>query len=197
MSANNSPEKIDTQESTENGLGARSRNLTEKGHEHQISVCEQKLRSAISSWRRQLNKLLVEISDSDNIETIREKRDLFQLNFDAIFTNFENLQSLKDDVKTEASKLENIEVEHQQAMQNVMQRIRELDSVKYELGSNVSGKSFKSAISTSQSSSSKKSDSSRISNVAAKRAALKTKLKYIDIESKCLAELQKIKPSKK
>ena len=74
-----------------------------------------------------------------------------------------------------------------------MQRIRELDSVKYELGSNVSGKSFKSAISTSQSSSSKKSDSSRISNVAAKKAALKTKLKYIDIESKCLAELQKIK----
>ena len=90
---------------------------------------EQKLRSAISSWRRQLNNLLVEISDSDNIETIREKRDLFQLNFDAICTNFENLQSLKDDVKTEASKLENIEVEHQQATQNVMQRIRELDSV--------------------------------------------------------------------
>ena len=99
--------KIDTQESTENGLGARSRKLTEKGHEYQISVCEQKLRSAISSWRRQLNKLLVEISDSDNIETIREKRDLFQLNFDAICTNFENLQSLKDDQQVNPPVLKN------------------------------------------------------------------------------------------
>lgn len=45
--------------------------------------------------------------------------------------------------------------------------------------------------------SSGKSDILKISDAAARRAALKTKLKYIDIESKFKAELQKIKTIKK
>lgn len=83
MSANNSPEKTvneQTQESTENtgSLGARQRTLTEKGLEYQTSVYEQKFSKAISAWRRQSNTLYVEVSDSDDIDTIREQRDIFQ-----------------------------------------------------------------------------------------------------------------------
>ena len=76
------------------------------------------------------------------------------------------------------------------------QHIREIDSLKYEIGFNVSSKSFQSAISKSQSSSSKRSDSSRISNVAAKKTVLKAKLKYINMESKYLTDLQKIQTMK-
>ena len=154
---------------------------------------KKKFNSAISAWRRQSNNLLVEVSDSDSVHTIREQRDLFQTCLDTVCSIFEHLQSLNDDVKLEAAKVENIEIEHQQIIKNVTQHIRETVSIKYEIGSNVSSKSFQSAISKSQSSSSKRSESSKISNVAAKKAVLKAKLKYIDLESKCLADLQKSK----
>lgn len=81
-------------------------------------------------------------------------------------------------------------------MQSATQRIREIESIKYEISSQASNRSLQSAISNSHSTSSNKSNTPRIPVLSAKKAALKTKLKYIDLESKCLAELQKIQTIK-
>ena len=74
-------------------------------------------------------------------------------------------------------------------MLNVAQLIRELNLQGQEISSN---RSFRSAMSMN----SKHSNLSKISDVAAQKAALQAKLKYIDAESKCKAQLQKIQTMK-
>ena len=90
MSDNNSEE-----EGTENGLVVHSRIPSEKGLQYQSSTFEKMFNSAVSAWRRQSNKLLVEVSDSDSVDTIREQRGLFQNSLDTVCSIFEHLQSLK------------------------------------------------------------------------------------------------------
>lgn len=74
-------------------------------------------------------------------------------------------------------------------MLNVAQRIAELNSQKLETNSN---KSSRSAMSKS----SKHSNVSQVSDAAKRKAILQAKLKYIDMESKCKAQLEKIQTMK-
>ena len=118
--------------------------------------------------------------------------------FDELSTVFENLQSVKDDYSAEAAKFEGIESDHQQCMSTVDHRIHDLDMQNQEV---VSNRSFRSAISTSSkrsgsSKTSERSNASKISDANAKKAILQAKLKFIDIESKCKAQLQKVQTMK-
>ena len=75
----------------------------------------------------------------------------------------------------------------QDLMRKISNRIQEIESQKYEVVSNKSS----SSSSSSRSRSSTKSGISKISDLSVRKAALKTKLKYLDIESKFKVELQK------
>ena len=172
------------QESPETDLSSRERSMTEKGHEYHISQLEERFRATISSWRRQSNKLASVMTEANDTVTIRNHHDILQLS-----KVFESLQELKDDSSTEAGKFESVETDYQDGMLSVEQRIRALDSQKQEVSSN---KSFHSAMSTS----SRHSNVSRISDAAARKAALQAKLKCIDNVSKCKAQLQKIQTIK-
>ena len=78
-------------------------------------------------------------------------------------------------------------------MHKISNRIQEIESQKYEVVSNKSSSSSRS----SRSLSSTKSGISKISDLSFRKAALKTKLRYLDIESKFKVELQKIQTIKK
>ena len=109
---------------------------------------------------------------------------------------FQHLQSITDYYAAEGAKFEEIELQHQDLMNRVSLRVQELEGQRYDLASQSSGRSGRSSRSTSTIRS-KKSNISKISDAAVRHAALKTKLKYIDIESKFKAELDKIQTIKK
>lgn len=172
----------------------RERNLTEKGLAFRISFCENNFKTALSAWRRRSNKVSVLMSDCQDADILREHRGLVENALEELTMKVHQLKAVKDSVLVETEKLEQVESDHLRLMQGISECIREIESQRYEVGSNAS--SIKSAHSKS-SRSSGKSDISKISDAAVRRAALKTKLKYIDIESKFKAELQKIKTIKK
>ena len=164
--------------------GARARVPTEKGLEYQITVAENKLKGSMSTWRRDASRLSVLISDESNILSLRQQRDLIQNAFENLCTDFKHISDLKSDINLEASKFESIEEEHQRLMQEVSASIREIErQAQSELGS-------------SKSKMSGRSNTSRASEAAARRAVLKAELKYIDLESKSQADLMKIKKMK-
>ena len=177
------------EQNPETDLGSRGRTMTEKGRTYQISLLEEGFKTSISSWRRQSNKLSSIMTDSNDIVTIRNHRDLLDNKFEELSKAFERLQECKEDHSTEAERFETVETDHQHVMLNVAQLIRELNLQRQEISSN---RSFRSAMSMN----SKHSNMSKISDVAARKAALQAKLKYIDVESKCKAQLQKIQTMK-
>ena len=165
--------------------GARARVPTEKGLEYQITVAENKLKGSMSTWRRDASRLSVLISDESNILSLRQQRDLIQNAFENLCTDFKHISDLKSDINLEASKFESIEEEHQRLMQQVSASIREIErQAQSELGS-------------SKSKMSGRSNTSRASEAAARRAVLKAELKYIDLESKSQADLMKIKKNER
>lgn len=181
----------DQSEQTEN-LGTRSRTRTERGAEYDVSLYEQKFKSAISAWRRQSNRTSMILSDSPDVDLIRAHRDSVQGAFDELTVVFQQLQGLREDSFPEAAKFEDIELQHQDLMHRVSLHILELENKNYETASQSSHHSSRSKSSVK----SKRSNISKISDAAARQAALKTKLKYIDIESKFKAELEKIQTIK-
>lgn len=173
-------------------LGVRQRTQTQKGLEYQISLNEQKFKSSASAWRRQNTCALRILSDSPDVDLIRGHRDSVQRCFDDLCLVFDNLQGMQETCKAEAAKFEEIELQHQDLMQNIASRIQDLENTKDE---NASLSSHVSRSASSQRS--RKSNISRISDAATRHAALKTKLKFIDIESKFKAELKKLQTIKK
>ncbi|MES9904690.1 MAG: DUF1759 domain-containing protein, partial [Sedimenticola sp.] len=185
-------------------LGARQRTMTEKGLEYQISLYEQKFKSAISAWRRNAAKALVLLSDTRDTQIIREQRNVSQQSLDELSQIFQHLQSLKDNCTDEAEKLATIEIEHQQLMQDITACIRDIEYPKSEVSSHVSSRSARSDSARSagggsarSAHSSRKSNVSKVSDALAREAALKTELKYIDIESQYKTGLKKIETIKK
>ena len=175
---------------------AREQKLNEKGLAYRISLLESNYKTALSSWRRRSNKLSVLMADCQDVTLLREHRDKVENALEELRIGVDQLQGLKDNVIAETEKLEQVESDHQNLMRSICECIREIESQKYEIASNASSKSSCSKSSRS-SRTSRISNMSRISDAAVRKAALQTKLKYIDIESKLKAEWQKIRTIKK
>ena len=173
--------------------GSRLRTKTPKGVEYEINVFEQKFKSAVSAWRKQYNRALMMISDTPDTDLIKAHRDAVQNSLDDVCYVFQHLQKIKETTVAEEEKFENAEIQHQDLMHKISNPIQEIESQKYEVVSNKSSSSSHS----SRSRSSTKSGISKISDLSVRKAALKTKLKYLDIESKFKVELQKIQTIKK
>ena len=173
--------------------GSRLRTKTPKGVEYEINVFEQKFKSAVSAWRKQYNRALMMISDTPDTDLIKAHRDAVQNSLDDVCYVFQHLQKIKETTVAEEEKFENAEIQHQDLMHKISNRIQEIESQKYKVVSNKSSSSSRS----SRSRSSTKSGISKMSDLSVRKAALKTKLKYLDIESKFKVELQKIQTIKK
>lgn len=171
----------------------RTRTQTEKGREYRVTFLENNFKAALSVWRRASNKASVLMSDCQDADILRAHRGSLEAALDEFHIKFYQLQGLKEDVSIESEKIEQADIEHHRIMQSICECIREIESQKYEVRSNVSSKSAHSKSSRTSS----KSDISKISDAAARKAAYKAELKYIDIESKFNAELKKIRTIKK
>ena len=184
-------DQLDPSEDPQALEGSRLRTKTPKRVEYEIF--EQKFKSAVSAWRKQYNRALMMISDTPDTDLIKAHRDAVQNSLDDVCYVFQYLQKIKETTVAEEEKIENAEIQHQDLMHKISNRIQEIESQKYEVVSNKSSSSSRS----SRSRSSTKSGISKISDLSVRKAALKTKLKYLDIESKFKVELQKIQTIKK
>ena len=170
--------------------GTRLRNKTAKGAEYEIELYEQKFKSAVSTWRKQFNRALVMISDMRDQDLIKAHRDAVQDCVDAVGFAFQYLKSIKENVSIEEEKFETMEIQHQELMQKISSQLQEIENIRYEVASS------KGSSNSVYSSHSRSSGISKISNLSTRKAALRAKLKYLDIESKYKTELQKIKTIK-
>lgn len=168
---------------------SRERKLTERGLEYQISLQTSKFRSAVSAWKSVANKLQVLMSDNGNPLTIRQERDKLQENFQTLSNIDSNLKSLVSGEQTQTNEYVNIETSNHKLMGDIGDYIRSVETER----SVVNSQSSRSCRSQSRHSvRSRHSQCSNRSEVAAHAAALKAKLKYIDIEAKTKAELERI-----
>ncbi|XP_060575232.1 uncharacterized protein LOC132732747 [Ruditapes philippinarum] len=182
---------------------SRERNLTEKGMQYRAELNEKAFKSCISDWRRQSVQVSITISDVSDVKVLRDERSNLENRFKALCSSLEALKGLNGNVEFLTSynqSFEKIEMEHQQIMCRISERISELrvDDDLHSVRSSKSSKSHRSHNSTSiKSHRSYNSTSSRHSHPAVEAAALKAKLKYIDMEAKSRAHLEKISTIKK
>ena len=158
--------------------------------QYEASQQEKKLKSAVSKWRGQIVSLLVSISDENNLEQIRSRRNMLETCFTEIQDTFGRLQYLQSkgaeisELENLSELIENIEQEHQHFMCKAADRITDL---KFEIES----KSRYTVAPSKVSRTSRRSHTSFVSkrsDAAAQAAALKIKLKYIDTEAKTKAD---------
>ena len=169
---------------------SRTRTLTERGREHKINFYKNNFKTALSVWQRTSNKITVLLSDCQDADILKMHRNNLEIALEEYHMKFYPLEGLKENISAEANRLDQIEGEHQHLMHSISEYIRDLDNQKYKTREIASCRSARSRASHA---SSVRSDISKMSDAAVKKATLKAELKYIDVESKIKAELQKIK----
>lgn len=178
---------------------ARTHKLTDKGLQYERELRERNFKAAVSSWRTSINKMSILLSDFDDIDKIREGRDKIEKSLtdvNLVFNRVKELHNPDEPVNESISALlENLEIEHQQIMSRIADRICEIRAE----GSTVSRVSLSSSRSKSSTVSKRSSTSavSKRSNVAMAAAVLRTKLKYIDVEAKSKAEHERVVTQRK
>ncbi|CAG2211710.1 unnamed protein product [Mytilus edulis] len=177
--------------------------MTEKGLFWQLDTLQQNLKKAISAWHSKHNKLSILLSDSDDLAEIRATRDSLVKCMSQIEDIYRHLSRLLSGVGSEHSQLaseigtdisqkfEQCETDTATILKEITKRIQCIDEVKSERSSRRSSRSNRS-VSERSHVSSRISNASKLSETAARAAELKTKLKYIEAESKAKLELDKI-----
>ena len=173
--------------------GSRVRVPTEKGLHYQISIVGKRLKDAISKWRKSVSNMTIVLSDTRDICKIRDNRDKSVEAMNFVQDTFEYLKDTEEnsDVRNSscdefASLLESVEVEHQNFMSKISERISDLEIDRSECKSTRSHKSSRYERSVASHCSSR-------SDAAVEAAALKIRLKYIDSELRSKAELERVK----
>ena len=184
-------------------VSQRSRKPTEKGGWWQIETLQNNFKRAVSAWRSKYNGMTILLSDSKNADEIRNSRQRLaecMEEVESIYRHITRLISesesvvehpdLIHDIETEITKkYESYAVENSKLVIDIGYRIRELEEAKSEISSKHSGKSR----SLRSAASSRRSNVSQRSDTAIKAAELKTKLRYMELESKAQLELDKIR----
>lgn len=183
-------------ESAQVRSSSRERKLTEKGLLFQKNVHEKKFKAAVSSWRCCVRSIFVLLSDETDVEVIRSGRNDLEKYVNDVKVAFEHLVELNESDKNEIDRIslvfDSLEIDHQNLMCEIATKIRDLQ---LDIRSHTSVRSSRCGSILSKGS--KHSDVSKRSNAMAEAAALKTKLRFIDAESKAKAELDKVITEKK
>ena len=190
--------------SEKEGEEISQRKYTEKGFQWQLDQRTKAVRTLISRWNRSSETVSILLSDSKDISVIMEERDRLVSIMNEVRSEGERLRTLVESEESDNALLERldaIETEHHALLISVGNTLCDLREDKVEsasVASNSSRKSSKSHHSVFSKGSLKThtSASSDRSGLAAKAAALKVKLKYLDAEAKAKLEFERIKMQK-
>ena len=177
--------EVDTQRSS-----SRTRTLTEKGLQWQISEKRKGLKIAVSAWRRQAGHLESLLSDSTDTNLLKQERSQLEVRNKEIITAYDSLNDISS-VELEGTDNDTFDViqgDHYSLLRRISETIRSINSEKIENGSvrSRSHHSQGSVRSNASKASSKKVD------IATEAAGLRTKLKYLDMEASKKAELERL-----
>lgn len=170
---------------------ARQIIFTEKGLEWRIDQEKKKLRSLYSTWRVQCNDVWVLLSDSSDQDKLRSARDQlckFYVELGDCYAKLGRLIDVSSFDPQLYDKMDLVGQEHSKVLQSISCHL--LQQSKDESTSQISAHSRASNWS-------KHSNASRRSDSLLKAAELKAKLKYIDLEAKAKADLEKIQTMQK
>ena len=178
-------------------VSSRSRTMTERGLEYEISLWEGRFKASVSRWRSNVSKMSVCLSDENDPVLIRSSRNALDASMEDVQSAFNHLIGLRGidspEIQSFITLFEGLEEENQKFMCKIADRICEIQQEAAETASRSSRRSYQS----SKSRLSKASYRSRHSDAAAEAAALKAKLKYIDAEMRSKAEFEKITTQRK
>ena len=169
-------------------LGVRDRKPTEKGIEWQVEQKRSKFRAAMTSWRKQAVKIENLLSETQDISLIKHQRGALEQNMIEVSSSYEQLNDLfrsADMDESEYSNYEGVEKDHYLIARKIADAIKDIEMEKNEVRSYRS-RSSQNSISSQSSAASKRLDA------ATEAAAMRTRLKYIDIE----AQIEKVQAMK-
>ena len=169
-------------------IGVRDRKPTEKGLEWQIEQKRSKFRAAMTSWRKQAVKIENLLSETQDISLIKHQRGALEQNMIEVSSSYEQLNDLfrsADMDESEYSNYEGVEKDHYLIARKIADAIKDIEMERNEVRSYRS-RSSQNSISSQSSAASKRLDA------ATEAAAMRTRLKYIDIE----AQIEKVQAMK-
>ncbi|KAJ8022439.1 hypothetical protein HOLleu_37336 [Holothuria leucospilota] len=174
----------------------RTKTLTENGLDYQVNEKRRKFKLGVNSWQRAARKLELILTDSKDISLIKAERDKLEIEMNSLESLFQSLNELIEmEVDSpEETKLGTLQADHYSLVRKVGDVIREIKSEQSHVGS--TGSISSSSKSGGKASSRASARSSKKLGYATKAAALRTKLKYVDIEEAKAAELKRIKTLK-
>ena len=169
----------------------RTVKLTNKGLEWQIDINSKEFNSLVGVLRTLIQKTEPRLSSSKDIEALKAHINALEINLKALSETCDRLRGLlilaeqEDEVQQVNQTYESVAKETGNMLSKGDKRVREIDNEEFETATNYSEI-------TRSSRRSKSLNSSRRSEAAAEAAALRAKLKYIDLEAKTRAELEKL-----
>ena len=181
--------------------GSRTGKMTDKGFSWKLENLAKDFTATIAQWRKQANEIQVLLSDSKNTQEIRNGRNMLmdimsrlEATYNTIDAHFTDSNGKEADgtrtLEEFQGKYDGIANDHHTLLRNVTSCLRDLE---FDSASRNSSK-------TSRSHSSRTSRSSHLSRTSRKpteamveAAALKAKLRYIDVEAKHNADLERIR----
>lgn len=219
-------EIIDTEEEEAvHTYPSRYRKLAVKGQLLKIEKLKYEFNLCLNKWRKQCNRLRILITDKTDLEVIKFERGILEdlmgdlrAVFNLIDVNEDSCEDFHNFHKECSDRLDFFEMEHHSLIRTVCDNISEKEqeaceiNTRFSIGSQLShSRSSRHFRSSHHSRSSRHSHSSRHSSRCSSHsshssnssvetlmeaAALKAKLKFIDIEAKTSADLEKIKTLK-
>ena len=180
-----------TQSAADESTQSRVRKLTEKGLEWQIDIYLKKFKSSISVLHSCIGKTESVLPRSNDVEYIKFQKNAIQTSLRATSEICDRLRGLlvlaelEDQLQQVDNELQSVSRDAGITLRSVKRRVIEIENEEFETATSFSN-------TTRSSRRSKTSCSSKRSEAAAEAAALRAKLKYIDLEAKTKADLEKL-----
>lgn len=125
---NSESDNIETQNAPPNlHVSSRVPVLTEKGLQYQKEISKKNFKTCVSKWRRQSVKVSITMSDSSEVNTMRDERTNLESSFAELCSAFDRLSDLSADdsyVVSCSETFDKVEIEHQLIMCRISDKFR-------------------------------------------------------------------------
>ena len=181
--------------------GSSAHKMTDKGFHWKLENLAKDFTATITQWRKQANEIQVLLSDSKDTQEIRNGRNMLMVimsRFEATYSTIDAHFTDRNGKAAEGTrtleefqgKYDGIANDHHTVLRNITSCLQDLE---FDSASRNSSRTLRSRSSRTSWSSHLSRTSRKSTEAIIEVAALKAKLKYIDVKAKHWADLEKIK----
>ena len=181
--------------------GSSARKMTDKGFHWKLENLAKDFSATITQWRKQANEIQVLLSDSKNTQEIRTDQKMLMDIMSRLEATYSTIDAHFTDRNGKAAdgtrtleefqgKYDGIANDHHTVLRNITSCLQDLE---FDSASRNSSRTLRSRSSRTSRSSYLSRTSRKSTEVMVEASALKAKLKYIDVEAKHKADLERIR----